>query len=203
MKTTIKSAFIAITLLIMTVSVNAQDNPVLFGVKAGMNISNVNGDVDGTDAKIGFNAGVTLDYGFTSNVYLLTGLELTTKGFKVDDVDASANLMYLQLPVHVGYKLPVTEGTNIVFRAGPYLAYGIAGKTKVVNPEDGKKYKENSFGDDGFKRFDFGLGFGVGAEFGKINAGVGCDFGLVNIADTDGNGKVRNMNVSISVGYKF
>lgn len=204
MKTTIKTALIAISFLLATVSINAQYNPITFGVKAGMNISNVNGDVSGTDAKIGFNAGVTLDYGFTSNIYLLTGLELTTKGFKVDDADASANLMYLQLPVHVGYKLPVTDGTNIVFRAGPYVAYGIAGKTKVVDPDDGQKYKENSFGDKGaFKRFDFGLGFGVGAEFGKINAGVGCDFGLLNIADTSGGGKIRNMNVSISVGYKF
>lgn len=191
MKTTLKTCLVAVALLI-GINTYAQDKPVTFGVKAGVNLSNVSGDVDGSKAKVGFNAGVTLDYGFTSDVYLLTGLELTTKGFKIKDEDGSANLMYLQLPVHVGYKLSIVEDTKIVFHAGPYVAYGIGGKTGGVD----------SFGKDRFDAFDFGLGLGVGAEFGKIGVGLGYDFGLVNIIDAGG-ANIKNMNAYLTLGYKF
>ncbi len=200
MKTTFKTCLVAIALLI-GVNTYAQDQPVTFGVKAGVNLSNLSGDVDGTDAKIGFNAGVTLDYGFTPDVYLLTGLQLTTKGFKAGSGDNkfTSNLMYLQLPVHVGYKLTVAEATKIVFHAGPYAAYGIGGKSELTL--DGKKEKENSFQKGLYKKFDFGVGLGVGAEFGKIGVDLGYDFGLANI--NDGDGKIRNMNAYLSLGYKF
>lgn len=200
MKTIIKSGLITVALLV-GISVNAQDKSTIFGVKAGLNLSNVGGDISESDAKIGFNVGVTLDYSFTPEFYLLTGLELTTKGFKVDLVDATSNLMYLQLPVHVGYKLPVAETTKIVFHAGPYVAYGIGGKTKATNTEYGK-ISANSFSTGGYKEFDFGLGLGVGAEFGKFGVGLGYDFGLINVVDMDGV-SVRNMNGYLTVGYKF
>ncbi len=204
--------------ILLTIGVNAQDKPLTFGVKAGMNISNFSGDFEDTKAKIGFNAGVTLDFALTNDLYLLTGLEFTSKGAKVnEDTNLKMNLSYLQLPVHAGYKLTVANGTRIVFHAGPYIAYAADGKWKVKGVED----SVGVFGDEAeaaglkMKRFDFGLGFGVGAEFGKFNAGVNCDFGLVNIADfgmidLEDLGKldassvsVKNMNVGISLGYKF
>lgn len=204
--------------ILLTIGVRAQDKPLTFGVKAGMNISNFSGDFEDTKAKIGFNAGVTLDFALTNDLYLLTGLEFTSKGAKVnEDTNLKMNLSYLQLPVHAGYKLTVANGTRVVFHAGPYIAYAADGKWKVKGVED----SVGVFGDEAeaaglkMKRFDFGLGFGVGAEFGQFNAGVNCDFGLVNIADfgmidLEEFGKldassvsVKNMNVGISLGYKF
>lgn len=204
--------------ILLTIGVSAQDKPLTFGVKAGMNISNFSGDFEDTKAKIGFNAGVTLDFALTNDLYLLTGLEFTSKGAKVnEDTNLKMNLSYLQLPVHAGYKLTVANGTRIVFHAGPYIAYAADGKWKVKGVED----SVGVFGDEAeaaglkMKRFDFGLGFGVGAEFGQFNAGLNCDFGLVNIADfgmidLEDLGKldassvsVKNMNVGISLGYKF
>lgn len=59
----------------------------------------------------------------------------------------------------------------------------------------------DTFGDDGLlKRGDVGLGIGVAAEFGKIIAGLDGQFGFVDVMDNV-NGK--NLNLSISVGYKF
>lgn len=214
MKTILKTSLIAIALL-LGISANAQEKPLTFGVKAGMNLSNFSGDGD-SDSKIGFNAGVTVDYALSSDLYLLSGLELTTKGAKAEYSEsesgvsvkykATATPMYLQLPVHLGYKLTVTEGTKIVFHAGPYIAYGIGGKTKTkasanalsidINHED----KEDFFGDEGAKRFDFGVGLGAGVEFGKIGVGLGYDFGLTKLYD-EGNSK--NMNAYLTVGYKF
>jgi hypothetical protein len=197
MKTVIKSIVVTAALL-LSISMFAQV-PVQFGVKAGLNLSNI---TDGT-AKVGFNAGVTLDYNFTPNVALLTGLEYSLKGAKSDgeDADVKLNLSYIQLPIHIGYKLPVAEGTNVVFHAGPYLAYAASGSWKVGS------LSLDAFGDEAtevakLKRFDFGLGLGAGLEFGKIGVGLGWDFGLANIADTS-DGSMKNQNAYLTVGYKF
>ncbi|MDR1089852.1 MAG: PorT family protein [Prevotella sp.] len=194
MKTIFKMCLVAVALL-TGINTYAQDKPITFGVKAGVNLSNASGEGESADAKIGFNVGVTLDYGFTPDIYLLTGLQLTTKGYtlKEENEKITSNMMYLQLPVHVGYKLTVAEATKIVFHAGPYVAYGIGGKT------DGVK----SFQDGAYKKFDFGVGLGVGAEFGKIGVDLGYDFGLANINDTNVDGKIKNQNAYLTVGYKF
>ncbi|MDR0823739.1 MAG: PorT family protein [Prevotella sp.] len=201
MKTIIKTSLIAIALL-MGVNASAQ-TPITFGIKAGVNLSNLTGDSDGTKAKIGFNAGVTVDFGIAQDVYLLTGLEYSLKGAKLSDEGETMKLglSYIQLPIHVGYKLAVAEGTNIVFHAGPYLGYLAGGNWSYDGASIG------IFSDAGeaiskFKRFDFGVGLGVGAEFGKIGVGLGWDFGLAKIMD-EANVSVKNSNAYLTVGYKF
>lgn len=211
--------------LFVTIGMNAQEKALQFGVKAGANLSNFNGDVDDNKAKVGFNVGVTVDYALTSNLYLLSGLEFTTKGAKsqhtevyVDEyenisftnVKETVNLTYLELPVHIGYKLLVGQNTRIIFHGGPYIAYGLGGKYKTKYSAIYDDEKEDSFGKNALKRLDFGLGAGAGVEFGQINVGLGYDFGLTNIArkyyDSDDqliNNKVRNMNGYLTVGYKF
>ena len=96
-------------------------------------------------------------------------------------------------------RFKVADNTNIVLSAGPYFACGIGGNSKV---DLGKgRLEVDTFGDDGLlKRGDVGLGIGVAAEFGKIIVGLDGQFGFVDVMD-DVNGK--NLNVSISVGYKF
>ncbi len=54
---------------------------------------------------------------------------LSTKGAKKDG--NSINAMYLELPVMAAARFNVADNTNIVVNAGPYLACGIAGKTKI------------------------------------------------------------------------
>jgi hypothetical protein len=95
----IKASLITVALLIGVVA-SAQNKPLTFGVKAGMNMSNVSGDFEDSKLKVGFNVGVTADYALTPDFYLLTGLEFTTKGSKVDDnTNLKLNLSYLQLPI--------------------------------------------------------------------------------------------------------
>ncbi len=208
---TVKTLLFVVALFI-GINANAQlgINPLSFGIKGGVNMSNFSGDPEDTSAKAGWNAGITVDVSLPANFYIASGVELTTKGAKykqsvviggdaISLVEAKANPMYIQVPVHLGYKIKAFPTTNIVFHGGPYWAYGISGKTKV----EGQKY--DFFGSDAneAKRNDFGLGFGAGVEFlGKITAGIGCDFGLLNISRVD-NYTVRNQNAYFSVGYKF
>lgn len=208
MKTIIKTSLVALALLV-SAGASAQ-MPISFGVKAGANLSNFGGKDagDDLDAKVGFNVGVTADINVAPSLYVLTGLELTTKGAKYEEsilgekFEVTMNPMYLQLPIHLGYKLEIAPETNLIFRAGPYLAYGLGGKVTVK--AGGEKEDGDFFGDDedqnGGKRFDFGLGGGVGVEFGKISATLGYDFGMAKVFKDE---KTYNRNAYLSVGYKF
>ena len=198
-----------VAMLVAVTSVNAQE--LYLGVKGGINLSNFSGDLEDADAKVGFNVGLAADYEFMFNHAIQTGLFFTTKGAKYTESfegfsgEVNANPMYLQLPVHYAYKLDVSPGTRIVFHAGPYMAVGVGGKIKLKGSLADVVSGEGSidfFQDDWFKRFDAGLGLGVGAEFGQVLLDLGWDMGLVNIADAN-NVDVKNQNAYLTVGYKF
>ena len=204
MKNLVKINFV-LAAFFMCLNVSAQDEQISFGVKGGVNLSNFGGDVEDLDSKIGFNVGLTLDYNIMENFYLLTGLELTSKGAKesYEGNKATINAMYLQLPVHAAYKFDLSDGMKIVVNAGPYLAYGIGGKVKEKYEGDSESY--DFFGDakEGYaKRFDFGIGVGLGLEFGSAKLGVGYDLGMANLYDSD-DYKVNTNNLFVTVGYKF
>ena len=186
-----------IALVICTGNLNAQD--ITLGVKGGANFSSFGGDIKKTDYVFKYQVGATLDIGFTENFYIITGLDLQTKGTKSKPKGASSvkfNPMYLQVPIHAAYKFDIAPKTRFVAEAGPYLAYGIAGKMK----SDGEKV--DIFHDDRFKRFDLGLGAGVGIELDKFVVKGGYDFGLLDISDVKGV-KTRNHNAYLTVGYHF
>lgn len=184
-------------IVVMLAVVSAVSAQVDFGVKGGINMSNVSG-LGNTKAKVGFNIGVSADYDFAPNMGIQSGLFVSTKGFKVkgeildEKINFNANLVYLQLPVHFAYKIDVTPGTRVFLHGGPYAAYGVGGST---GDSDIK-----AFGKNGFKPFDAGLGIGAGVELGRLFFDLGWDFGLVNIARM---GDVKNQNAYLSVGYKF
>ena len=105
--------------------------------------------------------------------------------------------MYLELPVLAAARFAVTDNQNVVVKAGPYFAVGVAGKYKL----DGVDKKEDVFGDNGWKRFDAGLGVGVAYEINRIFIDLTGEFGLTKIGS--GDGAPKNMNFSIGLGYKF
>ena len=194
---------LVVALLGMVSLVGAQN--LSFNVKGGLNMSNVYGDIEDTKLKTGFHIGVGADYDFAPNMAFQTGLLFSAKGAKAEvvGVDFTANANYLQLPVHFAYKIDASPSTKVVLHAGPYFAYGIGGEAK--GKESGVSVAIDTFdGDVGLmKRFDAGLGLGVGAEFGPILLDLGWDMGLVNVARNSGDESVRNQNAYLSVGYKF
>ena len=165
---------------------------ISWNAKVGMNMSNFTGDAD-TDMRVGFNVGVGMEYQFTDMWSIQPSLMFTQKGAKLGDI--KANPMSLELPVMAAARFAVVDGQNVVVKAGPYLACGIAGKYKIAG------VKEDFFGDDAAKRFDFGLGVGVAYEINRFFVDLSGEFGLVKMYDGDGSPK--NINFSIGVGYKF
>lgn len=171
-----------------------------------------------TNPKIGFNVGLTADYNFTSSLFLTTGIDLTTKGAKwkfeldIDDMyieegeetsfNVTINPIFLQMPLHIGYKFDITQNTKIFFHAGGYAAVGVAGKMSMGGVSFDIWGKESLIDKNDFQRFDYGLGGGFGVEFGKINVGLAYEHGFANI-NTDVDRDIFHRNATLTVGYKF
>lgn len=210
------------------------EQKIIVGPRVGLNVSSLsvsNLEMDNDKSKIGFNVGVAVEFPIVRSFYINSGLFYTTKGIKFEysDLDWSEkdtyNAGYLELPLYASYRLNFAEASQLQINFGPYFAYGVNGKIKEVGTKI--DYEENDEGDvskyeyeydlfgvadedsdeekGGIKRFDCGLGVGLGYTWNRIYLGFNYQFGLVNIADKKewGNGKIKNSNFSISLGYNF
>lgn len=186
---------------------------VTWGVRGGLNVSNIHVSVDklgaSLDSKVGYRFGVSADIAIVKSFAISTGLYYSAKGAKADggiydpefdeyDTDKlTISPAYLELPIYASYRVNFAEASQLQINFGPYLAYGVNGKVKLGDD------KVDVFGDDGFRRFDAGLGVGAGYTFNHFYVGLDYQFGLANIADTGGIGKITNRNFNISIGYNF
>ena len=202
----------------------------------GMNISNFrqpNSLVDGlTDPKAGFNLGVRGEYMLPScyGVFVNLGVNYTMKGAKMDvaaslpdDYSSTVKFRpcYIEIPLHVGYRFNVLDNLGIFADFGPYFAIGVNGKEKFEFDGDAvedysTKFFRNSDMDLGeIQRYDFGLGFRVGAEYANHHSlNFSFDWGLTDMYrdsyrreffEKNGFelGKLKNFNAGITYGYRF
>ena len=169
-------------------------------------------------ARIGFHAGVKSRVGIVAGCEMVVvpmmdfAALLTLKGAKIDGGSLASikfNPYYLEVPVRVGYKYAVNDDFSLFGSVGPYMAVGLFGKAKLKVDGDiadiaelgGNSMSEDIFGDDGLKRFDFGLGLKAGVEFSKkYQVAISYDFGLVEVIKEVG---MKNRNLMISLGYMF
>lgn len=258
MKISTLCTVIGITLVTTQITeVKAQESPWKFGAKAGVNVANTSSKDE--SGRVGFNVGGTVEYQLNNRFFLQSGLEFTTKGSKIDKnfknyplyttmygpatsddytkftgkVKASQNLMYLQMPLTIGYRLPVSNDVNLTFNAGGYMAYRLTARMPydrkgILTHPDGTTeafdlkttYKGNRA--TGLERLDYGLLGGIGIEYQKFSFNINYELGLRNLEKTGqyitngyGEGydyqppvthkvpKWKNRNISFSVGYKF
>ncbi|MCI7142869.1 MAG: PorT family protein [Paraprevotella sp.] len=202
----------------------------------GMNISNFrqpNSLVDGlTDPKAGFNLGVRGEYMLPScyGVFVNLGVNYTMKGAKMDvaatlpnDYSCTVKFRpcYIEIPLHVGYRFNVLDNLGVFADFGPYFAIGVNGKEKFEFDGDAVedrsiKFFRNSKMDLGeIQRYDFGLGFRVGAEYANHHSlNFSFDWGLTDMYrdsyrreffEKNGFelGKLKNFNAGITYGYRF
>lgn len=178
---------------------------VKWDAKFGMNFSNMTKDSE-AKALPGFHLGVGMDYGFSENWSLQSGLMISSKGYKYDkDVlgaDFKARPIYLDIPILAAYKFNISDNTKFVINAGPYLAFGLGGKGKfdVDGAEDIKVFK----GEEGMSRFDLGIQYGIGLEISEhYLVNLTGQNGFICPWDIDEGDKPKNMTFSIGVGYRF
>lgn len=174
---------------------------VKWDARVGMNFSNMTKDSE-AKALPGFNLGVGMDYGFSENWSLQSGLMISSKGWKYKEEGKKMTFrpIYLDIPILAAYKFNISDNTKFVINAGPYLAFGLGGKAKYGDV-DYKLFKSDE-GD--WKRFDLGIQYGIGLELSEhylIN--LTGQNGFICPWDVDEGDKPKNMTFSIGVGYRF
>ena len=210
-----KKVFCAIALTLCVVGVSAQDsddkkNVVV--VYAGPQLSSAS--TGGVTGKFSYLGGVQYERNsvFGEGFGLYGGLEYTAKGTKdftwLNGNKGDFDLNFLQLNLGVKYEREIW-GLQGFGQVGPYAAIGIGGKTKMWNSNASIKIKSFESYDDGgagFKKFDYGLRFALGAEYKGFRLTVGYQLGLANIADKQyiSNGYKNNgFFASLGYGFKF
>jgi len=186
----------ALFICLSLMSVNAQD--LSFGINAGINDNTPRGNVMSHEARYGFNVGVFGELELPKlapGLYTTAGLSFKQKGF-INWGGGRGMLNYLELPIHLGYKFNLGKHTKLLFEVGPYLAYGLGGKSAV-----GRKM----FSDYYFKRFDVGMDAVIGLEFNKhLQLKLSYQHGLRQLQhDKYGDLDYYNRGFNLSVGYKF
>jgi hypothetical protein len=200
-------------------------------VQGGVNLANISTSTSGSTQKNNmlttFNAGIMFRSNKAEQVALETGLLLDGRGSKSESgsganyYKATFNPLYLELPVNVVLRLPLSNATsNIFINAGPYIAMGIAGKSKVVGQLGGVSINSSKniqftstdpTADDQayskLKRFDYGANIGAGIDLGKILIKANYGLGLAKINSTQTNNSVNDKDKyrtwSISLGIPF
>ena len=199
--------------LMVSAAVSAQS--LRYGITGAMNVSNYAIEIGGVeyspDSRIGFNAGFRMEMDapfITDGVYFDSELVLSSRGTKIKavvneaDVDLTSRPYYLEMPIHIGYSMPVGSNFNVYASFGPYLALGIFGTERLSSGDISSK--PDTFSNDNLKRFDFGLGIRAGvAMFDHYRIYLGYDWGLVNIAQDSTNDKINNRNFYVGMAYMF
>ena len=194
--------------------VNAQE--VEFGVKGGVNIATITGDVDDAKAKIGFHIGGFAEIKISDKFSVQPELLFSTQGAKAEEnfsengftyeYSEKINLAYLTIPVMA--KLYVAEGFSL--EAGPQIGFLMSAKNKVEGSTNsgGIVITESEEVDikDEANTVDFGLNFGLGYKFTEnLSAGARYNLGLsdINKEVEDYSGSIKNSVFQISIGYSF
>lgn len=117
----------------------------------------------------------------------------------------SATQNYVQVPLLFAYYWRTGESRYLVMSAGPYVAYGVAGKqtTKGDTTRPGSEkmyYEKKTFKEPGTHRFDAGIQASVGYQFPSgVLVGLEADFGLAKFNRAGD----RNISGLITLGYRL
>ncbi len=189
---------------------------VSFEVFGGMNLSKITG-FENNKVKFGWQLGggvrIPLPV-LDGKLSLNPQLAFIAKGTKKEisgpiTMKTTESPYYLEIPVKVGYSFnPLADKPRfgLTVYAGPYFAYGIAGKHVTKTPNDSfwgsaASDNKNDFFRAGYgKRFDCGLVLGVKAG-DEIFFDLSYERGFTNVYAADK--KYSNSSFLFGIGYRF
>ena len=195
----------------------AAQTKITWNMEFGLGVSGWIGDnADGSSGLFSQKVGIGLDIPLTGLVSFQSGLKWVAKGASSDfgygeledvDEDVKVNQNYLQMPLLAAFHVGTAAKFDMVFTVGPYLAYGVCGKSEyeiddlTVSWDTFKDTKvKNAEVISAFNRFDAGIQLGIGLDFGRWTAGLDGEFGLCKVHSGDA---PHNMGLYLKTGFKF
>ncbi|MEO6722919.1 MAG: porin family protein [Ferruginibacter sp.] len=188
-----KQLFFITALVLGSFMLKAQH--VEFGVKGGLNVSNVlvSKSASNYDPRISAHAGGLMHIHLTKEFAIQPELVFSGQGYKtksVNGVEETLRLNYLNLPVLVQYMF----NSGFRLETGPQLGLLLSGKAKTTEADIKKS----------FKGVDFAWAFGAGY---LLKSGLGFDarfnLGIPKINDNPTLAEQRNGVFQVGVFYQF
>ncbi len=200
---------IILGLVSLSFSVHAQE--IKYGVKAGLNVNNLDVspelDPPKPSARLGVHLGGFAQFDLSDALMLQPELVLSTQGANDEDpeVEQNVKLTYLNLSGLVKYQV----GNGFDVFAGPQLGLLVDGEFEEVDKADGSQ--ELYAADAVYKGTDFSFSFGAGYTLESgIHLNLRYNFGLSDnnddpqeLAFYDINQEVKNRTFQISIEYTF
>lgn len=197
-----KSFSILAVMLLVAAAAHAQ-LPVKFGVKGGLNITNVKFDKDvvNTDNRCGFFIGPMAEFtipivGIGADIAVL----YDQKNIKVGEGEFAEkeSLKSIDIPINFKYTYGIGDLAGIYVATGPQFAFNV-GDDKIFN----KTYTLKS------SNFSWNIGAGV-KVLGHLQVGYNYNIGIGKTAELEGvgdylkgAGKMKNNSHQISVAVLF
>lgn len=226
-----KQKFIIITALVLLSTLSYAQ--VRTGIHIGTGYSDVFSKTD-HDGRATFSAGFIGEYKLKSGLVWHGELNYVNKGATLHNPETQQwnglidkykfSLHYIELPLSIGYAMPLAGNSFITPRAGIYGAYGICGYghittdnlksdkgsgTMRVSPFKGTQGKmpaqDAQYYFDEFQRPDIGILLGLDIDFSKqirlsASAQMNVLYPLVSYSDA---GNVRFRSFNVALGYMF
>lgn len=171
--------------------------PLTWGLKAGVNVSDFYGDdINQTDARENFSGGILLNYRFNEYwalqpevIFNIKGADLES-GLTGENGSAEYEVGYLNIPVLAKFYIPAGSLLSPNLYAGPEVGF--------------KLYADSNNNDinDELKDAEFGIAFGAGLDFNlgsdptdfirTIGLDLRYSLGLTDVFDTPPEPEARN-----------
>jgi hypothetical protein len=213
-----KKFLIISTLLLFSVATNAQLFNVFghevgfiyIGPKVGGTFSTISNfsDMSGnsTQYRMAYQLGAVGEFGFTSKFSFQTELLFYSRGTKMDAASSKIKMNYIGIPLLAKYAFKAFGLTKIYAMGGTFTDI----RTKGVEEYAAVGAQPAMTVDlpDGFKKYDWGLAFGAGAEYPTKSGIWALDFrynlGLTDITDSSlGSTKTKSRSFGLSLTYKL
>ncbi|MDQ2657401.1 MAG: PorT family protein [Bacteroidota bacterium] len=195
-----KRIVVLIIPVLFALTCTAQEGPIAFGIKGGLNLSSLNIDDpdQAYDMRAGFHAGLFLRGRFDA-IAIQPELLLSVQNGDLDDSflgTAKDRFTYLTIPLM--FKFYPIGGLNI--QLGPQFAFLLDGERKY----DSFLGSGSIDISDEYKNSDVAVSFGAGYDF---DFGLGLDFryniGIKDINDAADGEKAHSRMFMISAGWNF
>lgn len=217
-----KSLLIVAVIIISGCSTVLFSQTLSFGVKGGLNLSNMLEESDydlwSEDYSYapGYNAGIWVEVPVSLDLVFEGGISLDTRGYKFESegtlgsAKVNFNTLYASVPLKVK-TIRMAGPVELFAAAGVSAGYGLSGTIDlemVINNVETSETNDICWGNDpedcDLKRLDYGALGSVGVGFKGIQLEIAYYHGLANIsAYTDDGYVINNRAFSVSLGYKI
>lgn len=188
--------------------------------------------------KVGFMVGGNANIKVFHNIELQTGFQLIKKGSlqhekrtfvsaenswitQTRDLKTTIDANYMQIPLNIGFEVPLTKELFFNMHVGVFGAYGFKGEKKVKgfyqNHNDMIDHSldqptKDTFSPTSMKKWDYGVGGNIGFVYDIYILRLQYDHGLANVAtnvlagrdeETKELRKWYTRNYSICLGFRF